>query len=150
MDLPLNKDELASIKKSFYNIFALFLKVETIGSVLLNCISKWGLQLGISRDELHFILNKPDSIQYQSPTNQVEAIERVYDIVYMIYLDGIVEDVELEVTMKYAEKLGFKPHVVGDLLKAIVTSPQIEVGKGRARQELSSLLEATLTDHPES
>ena len=145
MDLPLNKDEYNSVRKSFFNIFALFIKTESISSQMMDCIFKWGIQLGISRDELHFILNKPDAIQYVEPENQIEAIEHVYDIVYMIYLDGIVEDVELEVTMKYAENLGFKPHIVGDLLKAIVTAPHDGLDKTQVRKELSSLLEASLS-----
>lgn len=145
MDLALNNDEYNSVKKSFFNIFALFLNLESINNQMLDCIFKWGVQLGISRDELHFILNKPDAIQYQAPENQMEAIEHVYDIVYMIYLDGIVEDVELEVTMKYAEKLGFKPHIVGDLLKAIVTAPHDGLDKTQVRKELGSLLESSLT-----
>ena len=145
MDLALNKDEYNSVKKSFFNIFALFLNLESINNQMLDCIFKWGVQLGISRDELHFILNKPDAIQYQAPENQMEAIEHVYDIVYMIYLDGIVEDVELEVTMKYAEKLGFKPHIVGDLLEAIVTAPHDGLDKTQVRKELGSLLESSLT-----
>lgn len=145
MDLPLNRDEYNSVRKSFFNIFALFIKVESINSQMMECIFKWGIQLGISRDELHFILNKPEAIQYVEPENQIEAIEHVYDIVYMIYLDGIVEDVELEVTMKYAENLGFKPHIVGDLLKAIVTAPHDGLDKTQVRKELSSLLEASLS-----
>lgn len=144
MDLPLNKDEYSSVRKSFFNIFALFIKSESISSQMMECIFKWGVQLGISRDELHFILNKPDAIQYLEPENQIEAIEHVYDIVYMIYLDGIVEDVELEVTMKYAENLGFKPHIVGDLLKAIVTAPHDGLDKTQVRKELSSLLESSV------
>ena len=145
MDLALNKAEYNSVKKSFFNIFALFLNLESINNQMLDCIFKWGVQLGISRDELHFILNKPDAIQYEAPENQMEAIEHVYDIVYMIYLDGIVEDVELEVTMKYAEKLGFKPHIVGDLLKAIVTAPHDGLDKTQVRKELGTLLESSLT-----
>jgi hypothetical protein len=145
MDLALNKAEYNSVKKSFFNIFALFLNLESINNQMLDCIFKWGVQLGISRDELHFILNKPDAIQYEAPENQMEAIEHVYDIVYMIYLDGIVEDVELEVTMKYAEKLGFKPHIVGDLLKAIVTAPHDGLEKTQVRKELGALLESSLT-----
>lgn len=145
MDLPLNRNEYNSVRKSFFNIFALFLKIESINSQMLDCIFKWGIQLGISRDELHFILNKPEAVQYIAPENQMEAIEHVYDIVYMIYLDGIVEDVELEVTMKYAEKLGFKPHIVGDLLKAIVTAPHDGIDKTQVRKELGALLESSLT-----
>lgn len=145
MDLPLNKDEYTSVRKSFFNIFALFIKTESISSQMMDCIFKWGIQLGISRDELHFILNKPEAILFTEPENQMEAIEHVYDIVYMIYLDGIVEDVELEVTMKYAENLGFKPHIVGDLLKAIVTAPHDGIDKTQVRKELSSLLESSLS-----
>lgn len=145
MDLPLNRDEYNSVRKSFYNIFALFINIESISSQMMDCIFKWGIQLGISRDELHFIMNKPEAIQFIEPENQIEAIEHVYDIVYMIYLDGIVEDVELEVTMKYAEKLGFKPHIVGDLLKAIVTAPHDGIDKTQVRKELSSLLESSLS-----
>ncbi len=145
MDLPLNRDEYNSVRKSFFNIFALFINTESISSQMMDCIFKWGIQLGISRDELHFIMNKPEAIQFVEPENQIEAIEHVYDIVYMIYLDGIVEDIELEVTMKYAEKLGFKPHIVGDLLKAIVTAPHDGIDKTQVRKELSSLLESSLS-----
>lgn len=145
MDLPLNRDEYNSVRKSFFNIFALFINMESVSSQMMDCISKWGIQLGVSRDELHFIMNKPEAIQFVEPENQIEAIEHVYDIVYMIYLDGIVEDVELEVTMKYAEKLGFKPHIVGDLLKAIVTAPYDGIDKTQVRKELSSLLESSLS-----
>ena len=145
MDLPLNRDEYNSVRKSFFNIFALFINSESISSQMMDCIFKWGIQLGISRDELHFIMNKPEAIQFVEPENQFEAIEHVYDIVYMIYLDGIVEDIELEVTMKYAEKLGFKPHIVGDLLKAIVTAPHDGIDKTQVRKELSSLLESSLS-----
>ncbi len=145
MDLPLNRDEYNSVRKSFFNIFALFINIESISSQMMDCIFKWGIQLGISRDELHFIMNKPEAIQFVEPENQFEAIEHVYDIVYMIYLDGIVEDIELEVTMKYAEKLGFKPHIVGDLLKAIVTAPHDGIDKTQVRKELSSLLESSLS-----
>lgn len=144
MDLPLNRDEYNSVRKSFFNIFALFINNDSISSQMMECIFKWGIQLGISRDELHFIMNKPEAIQFLDPQSQYEAIEHVYDIVYMIYLDGIVEDIELEVTMKYAEKLGFKPHIVGDLLKAIVTAPHDGVDKTQVRKELGSLLESSL------
>jgi hypothetical protein len=40
----------------------------------------------------------------------------------MIYLDQVVEDVELEVASIYAERLGFKNSLVGDLFKSIATA----------------------------
>ena len=41
----------------------------------------------------------------------------------MIYLDDIVEDVELEVAIRYAEALGIETALVGEFFKAIATSP---------------------------
>ncbi len=40
----------------------------------------------------------------------------------MIYLDEVVEDIELEVATIYAEKLGFKPAIVSELFKSIATA----------------------------
>ena len=53
--------------------------------------------------------------------NDVEAI---YHLVYMIYLDEVVDDIELEVAAIFAQTLGFRNSVVSDLFKAIATTSQ--------------------------
>ena len=45
----------------------------------------------------------------------------IYHPSALIYLDDVVEDVELEVASIYAEKLGFNRGIVGDLFKSIAT-----------------------------
>ncbi|GIV36191.1 MAG: hypothetical protein KatS3mg032_0570 [Cyclobacteriaceae bacterium] len=42
----------------------------------------------------------------------------------MIYLDKVVEDVELEVATRYAEKLGFPPRLVSELFTAVATADE--------------------------
>jgi hypothetical protein len=142
MVMELDETEYASVKNSFYNIYSLFIAENAQSEGFHDCIIKWGLQLGISEIELEENLKKNLKFQFKEPSTPLEAIEQVYDLVYMVYLDGIIEDVELEVAMEYAQRLGFKKHIVGDLLKAIVTAPHDGVSKDQVRKELKELLES--------
>ncbi|QSE96868.1 hypothetical protein [Fulvivirga lutea] len=120
--MNLAKEELQSIKLSFFNILALFLSQEKIESKYVGCLLKWSAQLGLSQKDLHKIEGEFDKMQFQMLDNRIEKMEAIYHLVHMIYLDNIVEDIELEVAAVYAEKLGFKPEIVGELFKAIATA----------------------------
>lgn len=137
----LKREEYESIKKSYFNIYSLFLSDDEITRQLVDCILKWGLQLDLTEEELEDVIKKRDSYSFEMPPKE-EAIEQIYDLVYMIYLDDVVEDIELEVAMRYAEKLGFQPHLVGDLLKAIVSAPSDGVDHFQLRKDIKHLLAA--------
>ncbi|HNP20079.1 MAG TPA: hypothetical protein PKL31_16690 [Fulvivirga sp.] len=121
--MDLDKKELASIKSSFFNILALFLKQKQIESKYVVCLMKWSAQLNLSQDDLHKIAGEFNNLAFQSPEGKLERMEAIYHLVHMIYLDNIVEDIELEVATIYAKELGFKPSIVGELFKAIATAP---------------------------
>ncbi len=116
----LNPEEIKSIKESFFHIYHSFLDEGFLSKDFVGCLFKWGVQLHVSEEELKFI-----SPQFQDKeiTNQDAALEHLFNLVFMIYLDGQVEDIELEVVTRYAEKIGFESHIVNDLLKTIVTAP---------------------------
>lgn len=119
----LTEDELKSIKKSFFNILALFLKEENVQSRYVGCLMKWSAQLNLSQKDLHHIEDNFDQLQFTSPATKLEKLQSVYHLVHMIYLDNVVEDIELEVATMYAERLGFQSSVVSELFKAIATAP---------------------------
>lgn len=135
----LTDQEYQSVKSSFINIYILFLKEEPITTHLVDCLLKWGIQLDLNEQELNGMIKQRENFDFQMPTRQ-EAIEQIYDLVYMIYMDEVVEDAELQIATKYAEKLGFESHVVGDLLKAIVAAP----GDGLDHHELKSEIKKLL------
>jgi len=62
-----------------------------------------------------------ETLSYQQPSDKVARLEAIYHLVYMIYLDDVIEDVELEVASIFAKALGFKPGIVSDLFKSIAT-----------------------------
>ena len=116
----LSDEELKSIKDSFFHIYHFFLNEGFISKDFVGCLFKWGVQLHVTVEELKYI---DPPYEEDEIANKEKALQHLFNLVLMIYLDGKVEDIELEVVTKYAEKIGFKAHVVNDLLKTIVTAP---------------------------
>lgn len=121
--MNLNAQELQSIKDSFFNILALFLSQDKIESKYVACLMKWSAQLNLSQEDLHKIEGEFDRLEFHDAESKVEKMEAIYHLVHMIYMDNIVEDIELEVAAVYAQRLGFEAGVVGELFKAIATAP---------------------------
>jgi hypothetical protein len=136
----LTKEQLRSIKKSYFNILALFLGQEKTESKYLRCLLKWGVQLHLNPDDLRQTNVDLNLVAFSYPGDKVEKLESIYHLVYMIYLDKVVEDVELEVASIYAQQLGFDSTIVPDLFKSIATADYDETGKRNVRQEVMDFL----------
>lgn len=136
----LTNEQLASVKKSYFNILALFLEKEKIESRYLRCLLKWGFQLHLNPNDLHHAQVDVSHLAFSQPEEKLEKLESIYHLVFMIYLDKVVEDVELEVATIYAERLGFKSFVVSELFKSIVTAEYDENKPGSVRQEIMEFL----------
>lgn len=137
-DLP--KEHLDSIKKSYFNIVALFLGNDKIESRFLRCLLKWGFQLQLTPDDLRNADVDISHLKFTSVGDKVEKLEAIYHLVFMIYLDEVVEDIELEVATIYAKELGFKANVVSELFKNIATEPYDQASERNVRQEVMDFL----------
>lgn len=136
----LKPEHLTSVKKSYFNILALFLGDEAIESRFLRCLLKWGFQLKLTTEDLKNADVDISHLKFTSIGDKVDKLEAIYHLVYMIYLDEVVEDIELEVATIYAGKLGFKPNVVSELFKSIATEPYDETNSRNVRQEVIDFL----------
>ena len=145
-EISLNTEESNSVKNSLKNIYALFLSKETIKPQYLTCVIKWGLQLQLQHDEINDIIENVNQYSFEAPKDKLSAMRHIFDLVHLIYLDDVVEDIELEVATKYAEALGYKPHIVGDILKTILTAPSDGLSDSELRDEIKSLVELNYLD----
>jgi hypothetical protein len=136
----LTTEQLHSIKKSYLNILALFLGQEKLESKYLRCLLKWGFQLRLDPDDLKKANVDLLEMQFAHPEEKVDRLEAIYHLVYMIYLDKVVEDVELEVATIFAEKLGFRRPIVLELFKSIVTADYDESEPRNVRQEVMDFM----------
>jgi hypothetical protein len=121
----LDKVEQEKIKKSYFNLLALFLSEPSVASRYARCFIKWSVQLQISEEDVVKLGKDLVELKYKAPETDDEKLKAVFHLVYMIYLDKIMEDDELEVAMKYAEKLGLNPDVVANLFQSIATAEDI-------------------------
>ena len=135
----LSKDQLDSVRESYLNILALFLEQEKIESRYIRCLIKWGIQLQFTPDDLMKASQDISTLSFLLP-GKVEKLEAIYHLVYMIYLDKVVEDIELEVATIYAEKLGFDGYVVNELFKSIATADQDDEPASDVRKEVVDFL----------
>jgi hypothetical protein len=137
----LNKEQLQSVKNSYLNILALFLGQEKIDTRYLRCLLKWGFQLHLNPEDLRLANIDITHLKFEHPDEKVEKLEAMYHLVYMIYLDEVVEDIELEVATIYAEKLGFKASLVSELFKSIATAAyDMKKKKMNVKQEVMDFL----------
>ena len=119
MEIPQNS--LESVKQSYFNILALFMHNEKMETKFVKCLIKWGLQLNLTIADINSHGKRFEDLEFAIPHLKIAKLEAIYHLVHMIYLDDVVEDVELEVATIYAEKLGFSREIVGDLFKSIAT-----------------------------
>jgi hypothetical protein len=139
MKRHLDKEHLASVKNSYFNILGLFLHEGKMESRYLRCLLKWGFELQLTAEDLRTSNVDLASLTFQHPDDKVKRLEAIYHLVYMIYLDEVVDDVELEVASIFAQALGFKPSVVSDLFKSIATLDDPSVRRN-VREEVLDFL----------
>jgi hypothetical protein len=132
----LTPEQIHSIKRSYLNIVGLFLSEEKIESKYLRCLLKWGFQLHLNPEDLQQANIDLSDLKFLHPGSKVEKVEVIYHLVYMICLDQVVEDVELEIAILYAEKLGLKPALVSGLLQSIVTEDSDGSTQENIRQQV--------------
>lgn len=137
--IELKKEQLHLVQKSYLNLVALFLGREKIESRYLRCLLKWGFQLHLTPEDLKKANIDINSLKFTYP-EKVQKLESIYHLVHMIYLDEVVEDIELEVATVYAEELGFKSTVVSELFKSIVTADYDQKNTRNVRQEVIDFL----------
>ena len=138
--MALSASTLESVKKSYFNILALFLGHEKVESRYVHCLLKWGFQLHLNPADLRLIGEDLSQMQFSKPDEKIERLEAIYHLVHMIYLDKVVDDIELEVATIYAEKLGFKPSVVSGLFNTIATADQDNAPLRDVRKEVIDFL----------
>ena len=138
--LQLDPEEMASLKESFLNIIALFFRKDTIETKYVGCLMKWSTQLNMSREDLHHIEENFDHLTFKKLSSDQEKLEAIFHLIHMIYIDSIVEDIELEVATIYAKELGFKESLVDELFKAIATAPYDGKSTSDVKDEIAQFL----------
>ena len=81
---------------------------------------------GVGRGRVNKIKKNMNEIDFFKPDNDQERFDQIYDLVMMMMADSEIDENEMRVCNKYAEKLGFDKRIVDELVYSI--SSNITVG----------------------
>jgi hypothetical protein len=141
MSMTLKDKQIESVKNSYFNILAFFLSMDKVDTRYVRCLLKWGFQLQLTPGDIKRTGMDMSQISFSKPEEKIDLLESIYHLVQMIYIDKVIEDVELEVATIYAEKLGFKPSVVSGLFQSIATATYDDFPSRDVRKEVMDFLE---------
>ncbi|MCU0428388.1 MAG: TerB family tellurite resistance protein [Cytophagaceae bacterium] len=80
-----------------------------------------GVKNGLSTDEVKKIIRSEKPIEFKVPENDSERFDELFDLCLMMNADGEISEDEISNCIELAEKLGFKKHITGVLVRRIVT-----------------------------
>ncbi|MCR9289970.1 MAG: hypothetical protein NXI23_21555 [Bacteroidetes bacterium] len=118
-------------KSHFLNLFSIALSDSTMDPIELKMLYNIGLEKGIKKEEVDFIINNPHKVRFYKPLTNLEALEQLYDLIRMVLADGIIDPRELTVCSTIAEKLGFQKENIPDLIDYLIEEKRKNVDKDK-------------------
>ena len=117
----MSKEELISVRNSYLNILTLFLAKDKVDSKYVGCLIKWAVQLQFEGEDLRDIETNFHKLAFNMPETSADKLDAIIDLVRMIYMDNVVEDIEMELASIYAEQLGFEKHAIAEIFLGLST-----------------------------
>jgi len=85
----------------------------------LHFLNMLARKLQVSEQELLEIKKNHKKVEFKAPKSNKRKFSHIYDLVFMMMIDGQINEREKELCKAYALKLGFIPRVVDDLVVSI-------------------------------
>ena len=110
------KKRLSHIK----NLVALAASDGEIDKNEIDLILNIGAKIGLSHKELWRIIERPDSISFRAPNSFREKIQQLYDMVFVMMIDGKIHENEIALCKLTAIKLGFQHQIIDEMVLQII------------------------------
>ena len=123
-------------KAAVMNVLAVMFadgKIDETEKKFLGAVCK---RVGLSQEELKELLSDPGNIKFTVPESRKERIFQLLDMVFMMMIDGEIDQREMDVCITLATRMGFRPTAVSTIVEAIK--------KGRNRDQVKEDIEIVL------
>ena len=80
-------------------------------------IYKMGEKYGLKDRQVASLLRSDKKTELHVPDTHEAKMDQLYDIVMMVYADGVVEDTEIAFCEEVVDKFGYKKEIVSWLIK---------------------------------
>lgn len=102
--------------------------------ILLN---KVAARFNLSTSEIKEIKKHHRKVNFVPPSEPLQRVEMIYDMVQMMMIDGHIDDKEMQLCNKYAKLLDFKPENITQLIKIIYA----DIARGKSKEKTQNKIE---------
>ena len=127
-------------KSTVKNVIAVMLADGKITSEEEELLAAVCVRVSLSPAELKSILDDPQSVSFTPAKAPKERIMQLLDVVFMMMIDGEIDQREMRFCQAIATQLGFPASAVPKLVMAIIEG----IKKGRERTSVASEIEGLL------
>jgi uncharacterized tellurite resistance protein B-like protein len=107
----------------------------------INNLMQIAKRMDITEEEVQDIRNNMDKVPFTPPKGTKDTFRLLFDLVWMMMIDGNVIGNEMRVCQSLAMQMGFAPETITDLAGFI----RQQVAKGAPAEEIYQKLEQMLT-----
>lgn len=77
-------------------------------------------EVGMTADEMKLIINDPDGIRFEMPSNDIEKLEQIYDLILLMMIDGELNENEMIFCRAMAIKMKIPYQIVDELVAKVI------------------------------
>lgn len=103
-------------------------------------IYKAGEKSGLKEDEVTYVLENSELIEFTSPVNDSERFEQIFNVVELMVADGQIEDEEMDFCIELALKLGVRKAIAGVLVRKITVGLINKLKKEEIKEQAGNFL----------
>jgi hypothetical protein len=78
-------------------------------------------RIGLTDEEHHDVIFHPERVRYVSARSEAERIMLLYDLLFMMKMDGNISDSEEDLCLEIGFRLGFSPLMLSEMIDVMRT-----------------------------
>lgn len=107
-------------KEHFIHLIQIALADGKIEEVELQLLQRMGSKLGLTKPEIDDLMATNKQSAYNPPYELSKRFEQLYDLIKMVYADGVIDDSEMRLASGLAIKSGFEEDEIPVLLSVLI------------------------------
>jgi uncharacterized tellurite resistance protein B-like protein len=122
-------------KEHFIHLIQMANADGKIDDAELEMLSRMGNNLGLTKPEIDDLLASNNQSAYIPPYELSKRFDQLYDVIKMVYADGVIDDNEMRLASRLAMKSGFAEEEIPLLLSVLIEG----IKKGDDEEDLFTL-----------
>jgi hypothetical protein len=107
-------------KEHFIHLIQISLADGKIEDVELQMLQRIGSKLGLTKPEVDDLLATNKQSEYIPPYELSKRFEQLYDVIKMVYADGVIDENEMRLASGLSMKSGFAEEEIPTLLSVLI------------------------------